>query len=304
MADTALSDGRRTDRNGRTEPTRRLFEFDVERTQNGWHAFRAQLALIVAAFLAYMGVRAVANNSATTAHANAARLLDFERASGIDWEQPIQRAALNHPDLISFFNLIYAWTYWPILIGTFIFTWTRRRDLYRLYRNAIFLSGAAGLAIFLAFPVAPPRFLNGFVDTVDAADRSHLIAQPSFLINKYAALPSFHVGWVTLALVILGFSTSRRVIRLLLLAPAVLMAAAVIVTGNHYLVDVIAGITLSLVALALAFAQRRHAAPHDHERPTSKPMSRSVAGPQQHSVRSNAAKSGSARSLGTVRSLV
>ena len=40
-------------------------------------------------------------------------------------------------------------------------------------RNEIFLSGALGLLIFLVYPVAPPRFLDGFVDTIDAADRSH-----------------------------------------------------------------------------------------------------------------------------------
>ena len=172
--------------------------------------FFGQLTLIVGAFVAYMAVRAVANDSPSDAMSNAHDLLGFERVLGLDVERRAQAFALDRPSLIEFFNVVYAWTYWPLLIGTFVYTWIRRRDLFVVYRNAIFLSGALGLLIFLVYPVAPPRFLDGFVDTIDAADRSHGIAHPSFIINKFAALPSFHVGWVTLACVVIAMSITYR----------------------------------------------------------------------------------------------
>jgi len=217
------------------------------------------LTMIVVAWLAYMAVRAVANDAPSKAMSNAHRLLGFEDVLGLDVERSAQAFALDRPSLIEFFNVVYAWTYWPLLIGAFVYTWIRRRDLFVIYRNAIFVSGALGLVIFMFYPVAPPRFLEGFVDTIDAADRSHGIAHPSFIINKFAALPSFHVGWVTLACVVMAMAITYRPARMLLALPPTLMATAVVVTGNHYIIDAIAGIALSLLGLVVAHRRNRQA---------------------------------------------
>lgn len=141
--------------------------------------FFGQLTMIVGAFVAYMAVRAVANDGPLNAMSNAHGLLGFEQVLGLDVERRAQEFALDRPPLIEFFDVVYAWTYWPLLVGTFVYTWIRRRDLFVVYRNAIFLSGALGLVIFVFYPVAPPRFLDGFVDTIDSADRSYGIAHPS-----------------------------------------------------------------------------------------------------------------------------
>lgn len=204
-----------------------------------------------------MAVRAVADDAPSNAMSNAHDLLGLERALGLDVERRAQGFALDRPQLIEFFNVVYAWTYWPLLIGTFVYTWIRRRDLFVLYRNAIFLSGALGLLIFVFYPVAPPRFLDGFVDTIDTADRSYVIAHPSLIINRFAALPSFHVGWVTLACVMIAMTITHRPARVLLALPPTIMATAVVVTGNHFLIDAIAGIALSLLGLAVAQCRNR-----------------------------------------------
>lgn len=211
-----------------------------------------QTALIVAGFIGYMAVRGFANDSKSEAFDHAEQLLHFERAIGLDFETDMQAFALARPAVIDFFNWIYAWTYWPYIIGAFVITWFWRRDVFRLYRNAMLASGTIGLAIFALFPVAPPRFLDGFVDTVSASQRSNFIAHPSFLINEFAALPSFHVGWVTLASVVLALATSHVWLRWALAIPPVLMAISVVVTGNHYVVDIAAGIVISLTGLLIA----------------------------------------------------
>jgi hypothetical protein len=220
----------------------------------------SQLAIITAAFLGYMAVRAIANGSEDVAFNHARNLLDMERTLGFDIEADIQAFVISRGWLIAVFNGIYAWVYWPMIIGTFGFTWLRHRDLYEIYRNALLYSGAVGLVTFALYPVAPPRFLDGFVDTVEGAQRSHFIAHPSFLINNFAALPSFHVGWVALAGAVLALSATRPAVRILAMLPTAAMSVAVVVTGNHYVVDVIAGIAVCLGALTLV---HRRASQHN-----------------------------------------
>ena len=83
-------------------------------------------------------------------------------------------------------------------------------------------------------------------------DRSHFIAHPSLVVNEFAALPSFHIGWVALACAVLMLATQRRWPRGLLIVPPILMTVAVIVTANHYVVDVAASVAISLAALAVS----------------------------------------------------
>lgn len=229
---------------------------------SGWRSTPAgalwgQVILVVLSFGAYLGVRAAVSDSAATAMSNARHLLNLENALGLGGlEQRVQLMVLDHPSLVELFNTIYVWTYWPTVFGVLIFTWARRRHLYRSYRNAIMLSGGVGLVIFALFPAAPPRFLDGFVDTVDAS-RGSLIGHPSFLINKFAALPSFHVGWVALACTVLALGTRRRWVRPLMVAPPLVMTAAVVITGNHFVVDAVTGTAISLLALLVTHWQAR-----------------------------------------------
>lgn len=215
-----------------------------------------QFLLISAGFVAYGAVRALTSGAQTTAFDHANSLLTLEAHLGIDIEDDMQRFVLNHDHLRSLSNYAYVWMYWPALIGTLMLTWFRRPRLFYVFRDALLYSGAVGLTIFALYPVAPPRFLDGFVDTVDETQRAHFIAHPSFLINKFAALPSFHIGWVTLAAAILMLATPSRWLRALTTLPPAVMAFAVIVTANHYVADVIAGIAICLGALTIS--SRRH----------------------------------------------
>lgn len=200
----------------------------------------------------YMAVRAITAGSNNEAVHNASRLLRLEDALGIDVEAQVQRAVLGTEWLVTAANWFYSFAYWPMILGTLVYTWVQHRDLFIRYRNALFFSGMLGLVVFALFPVAPPRFLDGYVDTVNAAARHQFIAHPSWIINENAALPSFHVGWIVLSAVLLVPLTRRWSIRVLLVIPGVLMAATVVVTANHYLVDIVAGVVISLVGLQLA----------------------------------------------------
>ena len=62
-------------------------------------------------------------------------------------------------------------------------------------------------------------------------------------------MPSLHVGWSLLAAIAVFRATSRTWLRALAVAHPVLMALAVTATGNHYLVDSLAGALVALLAL-------------------------------------------------------
>ncbi len=207
----------------------------------------AQIALVGFALVCYLGLRIVVEGSADRAFANTEQLLALERALGIDWERSIQQWVLDDPGWVSFWNGVYTYLYWPSLGLALVLLWFVERSRYVVLRNALFLSAAIGIVIFALFPVAPPRFLPGYVDTL-ARDGMRAFTSDSPWANVYAAVPSFHVAWPALAGHVVSPVFRNPVLAALCYVPAMLIAGAVIVTGNHFLLDVVAGLVVVAVA--------------------------------------------------------
>lgn len=205
----------------------------------------AQAALVGTLLVAYLGLRVVVEGSKASAIDNAEGLLSFEAALGLDVERSAQDLVPVTSALMETFNLFYLWAYWPLLGVALAFVWWRDAAAYSVLRNSLVIAAAVGLVVFALYPVAPPRFFVGFTDTVgDGRD--------SGLTNKYAAMPSFHVGWLVLTAVTALGVTRGTVARWMLFAPAALMAVVVVVTANHYVLDGVVGVVISLAALGLA----------------------------------------------------
>lgn len=218
-----------------------------------WRELAGQFVLIVLAALAYFGVRGLTQASFAQAQENARRVLRFEEAIGIAWESAVQQAVIDHDRLVTLANWVYIYGHWPVIALTLGVLFARDRERFRLLRNAMFVSGAIGLIVFALFPVAPPR-LTGLdvVDTVTERSQSYRTFQPPGLINKYAAVPSLHFGWNLLVGVIVWQATRSRVLRALAVLSPVLMAAAVVLTANHFVIDVVAGAIVALAGLVIA----------------------------------------------------
>jgi hypothetical protein len=215
----------------------------------GW-----QIALVVAAAVAYFGVRGITQSNLPAAQENARALMDVERAVKLDWEDELQRSLLDNDLLVNLANWVYIYGHWPVVITTLVVLFVRLPHRYYLLRNALFISGAIGLVIFALLPVAPPRLgVLDLVDTVSQRSSSYRALQPPGLINKYAALPSLHFGWNLLVGIVLWRSTARRAVRLFAVFMVPLMGFAVVATANHYVVDVIAGGLVALAGLVLAW---------------------------------------------------
>lgn len=212
-----------------------------------------QFGLIAAAVLLYFGVRGQTEGDPSLAIANAQDLLAFERAIWLDVEAGLQSLILPHHWAVTIVNWIYIWGHWPVIAATLVWLHRTRPFDYLLLRNALFLSGAIGLVIFVTHPVAPPRLLpSGYVDTVTELSTSYRVLQPPSLVNKYAALPSLHVGWNLLIGLAIHRTRVNRAARVFGVVSPMAMVAAVVLTGNHYVVDAILGIVVALTGLALS----------------------------------------------------
>jgi hypothetical protein len=224
-----------------------------------------QLLLAAGALALYEVAHLLTGDQRGGALEHARQVLGFERFFGIDWEHAAQTFTLHNDVLRTWGNGLYTWMYWPVIIGALIFTWHLDRRQYAILRDGMILSGGLGLFVFIFYPVAPPRMLPHFTDTIAVGSLEHSVVHGA-IADSYAALPSFHVGWVALGAVILALSASRsmasvgRSLALLLAVTATtIMTAAVVVTANHFVVDALSGIVLCLLCGAVAY--RLHPVP-------------------------------------------
>jgi len=232
------------------------FAPSAEAVSSALNPVREIISLSIAAVV-YFGGRVIIEGSDAEAFANADRLLDLEASLGIDTELSLQQLAADHDFIRQIGNLSYVWLHWPLLLTVLAILAIRDPALYRQLRNALFASGVVGLFFFFSFPMAPPRFIDGFVGTVSDEARRHYLPYPQSWANKYAAFPSFHVGWTLVACLALAASFRRRAASLLAIVPAILVSVSVVTTGNHYIIDSIVG---GLIALSsyIWFGRSQH----------------------------------------------
>lgn len=225
-----------------------------------------QAGLVALGVFVYFRVRGLTEGSADAAQEHARDVIAFEARLGIDIESSLQSWVAPSEGLRTFANWIYIWGHWPVIIVTMVWlAWHHRPHFYRL-RDAMMISGALGMAIFVSYPLAPPRLAGlGLVDTVTENSRAYRVLQPPAFTNQYAAMPSLHSGWDLLVGMAIVAAATTLALRVIGFAMPVLMAFAVVATANHYLVDVVAGVSLVLVghlaALALERRRRRRREP-------------------------------------------
>jgi membrane-associated phospholipid phosphatase len=72
------------------------------------------------------------------------------------------------------------------------------------------------------------------------------------MVNEYAAMPSMHVGWSIIAGWLLYVASGRRWwVGALALTHVVMMETVVVATGNHYVVDGLAGMAVVAISAAV-----------------------------------------------------
>jgi len=118
--------------------------------------------------------------------------------------------------------------------------------------------------VFWRFPVAPPRMLPGFTDVVAASGAFgswHTGALASHA-NQLAAMPSLHIAWALWCTLVVWRLTESAPLRVLAVLYPLVTTLAVLSTGNHYVLDVVAGaLTLALAAACVRATQALAARP-------------------------------------------
>lgn len=234
-------------------------------TEQGRQAGRARLlwigrqaVLVVLGVYVYFQIRGLTEGSHEVAVAHAEDIVTLQERLGIAWEAELQDFVAPSETLRTFANWVYIWGHWPVITVTMVWlAWRHRRDFLRL-RDAMLVSGALGMVVFVSYPVAPPRLADlGLVDTVTEDSQAYRWLQPPAFTNQYAAMPSLHTGWDLLVGMAIVAAASTLALRLVGFAMPVLMGLAVVATANHYILDVVAGVTLVLVGHLVAIQLER-----------------------------------------------
>jgi hypothetical protein len=168
--------------------------------------------------------------------------LDVEKAANL-WVTSQRTLSLVASDLYQFAHV-------TVTLSVLAFCWLRRPELYRSVRNALVLVNVSGLTVFLLMPVAPPRLLpgGGYVDAVALAGFGTSHGGP-VAADQFGALPSLHLAWAVWSTVVVMWMLPRTRWRWLCWAYPALVTTVVVVTGNHYLLDAVAGTAVALAAL-------------------------------------------------------
>lgn len=211
-----------------------------------------ECAVVGVVTAAYFLTRGLVRGRDSDAYAHARQILSFEQALRLDPEHRIQDFGLQHLWLVHLADNFYLLAHLPVLIAVAVWIYWWRHAAYRWFRNAFLFSALIGLAIYVLYPVAPPRFMPGFVDTMARYGFNVDGSAAGPFYNPFAAVPSLHVGWSLLAGIAVVLCARLWWLRLAGALLPILMTLAVIVTGNHYLLDAVSGAVVVLIALALA----------------------------------------------------
>lgn len=227
-----------------------------------------EVIIVMAAYYAYTVAKNLVHPyPAMEGFRNAWNVVSLEKALGIFHEQALQGWLLEDAKgVVYFFNWVYTLGFWPLMGATSILLFITARDAYYKYRTVLLVSFGIAVVIFAIYPLAPPRFMGelGFVDTIQTMGPTQHITRSELLsYNRFAAMPSMHFAWALL-ISMAWASTPYRWARIAAMVYQTLMAAAVVVTGNHYFVDVIVAV---LVVMASFYVYQLALSPSRHESP-------------------------------------
>jgi hypothetical protein len=227
--------------------------------QRMWVAFSRrdglkQIAIVLTAVWAYEIARRLIEPDWTVATENARRIAELERGLDFAWEQSVQRAFLGLPELVEAMNLFYFVGHFLLTGLFFIWLYHRSRDGFRSFRNGFLAATAIAVVIHWQFPTAPPRLITGLgiTDTLRLFWNVDIGSpQVDAFSNPVAAVPSLHAGWALgVGVGLVRYATQRWLQVLGALYPLA-VTLTIVVTGNHFIFDAIAGMAVLAVGFMI-----------------------------------------------------
>jgi membrane-associated phospholipid phosphatase len=225
----------------------------------GYADFGFQLLIWFGFLAAYQVARGFADRNPTRAFENGWRVIDLEqRLTGLR-ELTFQ----GWTESSHFLAVLVSWTYWNsefTVIGlALLWVYLRRNPAFTRFRNTILLANVLGLIGYVLLPTAPPRFFTsmGFTNTLgQIGGLNHGSGLIQLAANPYAAMPSLHAADALIVGVVLASVVRRWPWKVLWLLWPAWVWFSVMATANHFWLDVVAGILLGTIALAIVYQAR------------------------------------------------
>ncbi|GHG90820.1 bifunctional glycosyltransferase 87/phosphatase PAP2 family protein [Streptomyces lanatus] len=221
-----------------------------------------ELLLIRVTYYLYAQIRLAAAGESSAAGRGAAEdnawdIHSVERALHIDIEHWANHAVVGVDWLRHFFDFYYESFHFGVPLAVLAVLYWRRPVDYRWARTAIGLATIFALVGFWLYPLAPPRLMPG-LGIIDTVNGPQDFTQPDYgtltaLTNQYAAMPSLHFGWsLWCGLVILILAPRWWMKGLGLLHPLFTLTA-IVVTGNHWVLDAVGGAVVVGAGFAVTY---------------------------------------------------
>lgn len=215
----------------------------------------SEISLYIGAYLVYLVTNGlVYADSRAVGLVNGGRIVSLEINLGFLWEPGWQSWAVeNVKTLVVMMNWVYIITYWPVIILAAAVLFNKRRRDYNFYRTVVFVDLAGALLTFMVFPVASPFAIPAveLLDTIqEFGPRFYGSEDMATFYNISAAMPSLHFSWTVILGVLFWNSLSgwRRALGLLY---PVLTFFAIVLTGNHFILDAVAGAALAALSFGI-----------------------------------------------------
>jgi hypothetical protein len=202
-----------------------------------------EVATLAVLYAFYELVRGQGHASLALAQGHTDDIVALERSLHLFGERAVQNAADAIPGVPTLLGIAYIALHF---VGTAVFlVWLHRnhRERFPLVRNTLIGATAVALAVYILFPVAPPRLAGlGFVDTVTHSAKVNLSSDMlGSLYNPFAAVPSLHFGYALLVGLTIASIARRPLVRALALTYPLVMLFVIVATGNHFFFDAAAG---------------------------------------------------------------
>jgi hypothetical protein len=215
----------------------------------------ANIAVFMVLFQLYKIVRkSFIQRAESVGFQNAEQIINLQQRLHIFFEVDLQRWVMDHEWMIRSLNWYYSafmWSFYACCVLAIVFAPER----YRKYRRVFLLSMLLALPWYAIYPLAPPRFMTeyGFVDTLKIYGPNYFSEEGMVTANRFAAMPSMHIGWTTIGAFMLAAAIPyRRIGPILGVLHVFIMTITVMATGNHYILDAVGGWLIVLAAFAVA----------------------------------------------------
>jgi len=227
---------------------------DPEPSRAPWLGLVINVAIVLVLYGIYEYTRGLVHPNSSVALSHAHAVWSWEVNHGLFVEPAWQQFWLGRVHILGwltparmedFLDTGYLYVHFAGTVAFLFWLFFRRRRYFAVVRNLFFVTTSVALAIYILYPLAPPRLAtNLFYDhhryTFIDPMRQVLGSLPEtgqIGYNPYAAMPSLHFGWALIIGCTLFLTLRPLWLRLLGLCYPAFMLSVIVISGNHFFAD-------------------------------------------------------------------